>query len=176
MSMLEVYRETIWWRLFIVRLGVIEIPAFAVISVAFAAEPPDDPFTAPILIVALAALGLVIFSFARFTVVMTNSGIAVGFSLSKRRFRWDEVAACSVDNVSALRYGGYGIKGGVYNGKRRLVYNITGAKQVVLKVRGRRYDEFVFSTRSPEKVMRIVRMHTGQSPRPVRFRSLSHQS
>jgi hypothetical protein len=68
---------------------------------------------------------------------------------------------CYPDEASAVRYGGFGIKAGVYNGKKRLVYNVTGAKRVVLKVKGRKYDEFVFSTRNPEQVMRIIRMQTG---------------
>jgi hypothetical protein len=161
MSSLEVYRETIWWKLIILLIALVDVPLIASIWYAFTVVPPEDQFEIPVLIVILVVISFIVYSFSRFTVVLTNSGIAVGFGVSKGRFRWAEVEGCYLDEASALRYGGFGIKGGTYNGKTRLVYNVTGAKRVVLKVRGRKYDEFVFSTRNSEQVMRIIRMQTG---------------
>lgn len=164
MSSLEVYRETIWWKLILLLITLVDIPLIASIWYASSATSPEDPFEVTILIVVLAVITFVVYSFSRFSVVITNSGIAAGFVVSKGRFRWDEVEGCYLDEASAMRYGGFGIKGGTYDGKTRLVYNVTGAKRVVLKVRGRRYNEFVFSTRNPEQVMRLIRMHTGSPP------------
>jgi len=138
--------------------------AFASIWFAFTVDPPSDPYTLPILATALMVILVVVISFSRFTVVLTNSGIEAGFGISKRRFRWDEVGRCYLDEATALQYGGFGIKGGVFNGRKRLVYNVTGTQRVVLEVRGHRYDEFVFSTRRPDAVMRVIRMHTGTPP------------
>lgn len=162
MSSLEIYRETIWWRLIILLIAVVDIPLIASIWLVSSVSPPDDPLELPLLIALLVIVSLIVIAFSRFTVVLTNSGIAVGFGVSKGRFKWDEVEDCYPDQASALRYGGFGIKGGIYEGRKRLVYNVTGAKRVVLKVRGRKYDEFVFSARNPEQVMRLIRMQIGR--------------
>jgi hypothetical protein len=161
MSSLEVYRETIWWKLILLLIVLVDVPLIASVWYAFTVAPAEDPLEMPVLITVLAVMTVIVVAFSRFTLVMTNSGITVGFGVSKGRFRWGEVEGCRLDEASMLRYGGFGIRGGVYDGKKRLVYNVTGAKRVVLKVKGRKYDEFVFSTRNPEAVMRIIRMQTG---------------
>jgi hypothetical protein len=107
-------------------------------------------------------MAVVLLTFGRLTITMTASGITVGFGLSKQRFGWGEVEECYLDDTSAWKYGGYGIKGGIRNGRKRLVYNISGAKGVVLKVKGKKYDEFVFSTRKPDQCMRVIRMQIGK--------------
>ncbi|MDH7556081.1 MAG: hypothetical protein QHG94_04010, partial [Candidatus Methanosuratincola sp.] len=66
------------------------------------------------------------------------------------------------DQASAVRYGGFGIKAGIYEGRKRLVYNVTGAKRVVLRVKGRKYDEFVFSTKRPDELMRVIKGQIGK--------------
>lgn len=164
MSSLEIYRETIWWRLLVLLIAIVDLPLIASIWYALTVVPPEDQFEIPVLVIILLVVSFIIYSFSKFTVVLTNSGISVGFVVSKGRFRWDEVEGCYLDEASAIRYGGFGIKGGVFEGKKRLVYNVTGAKRVVLRVKGRKYDEFVFSTRNPEAVMRIIGMQTGQPP------------
>jgi hypothetical protein len=161
MSLLEVYHEVIWWKLILLLIALVDVPLIASIWYAYSGASPEDPSEVLILVVLLFVITFIVFSFSRFSVVITNSGIAVGFGVSKGRFRWDEVEGCYLDDASAIRYGGFGIKGGVFNGKRRLVYNVTGTKRVVLQVKGRKYDEFVFSTKNPDQVMRLVKMQTG---------------
>lgn len=162
MSSLEIYHETIYWRLILLLIAAIDIPLLGALYYSLAASPSADPYETLFPIILIAAVTAVVVSFSRFSVVMTTSGIAAGFGVSKGRFRWDEVVDCYADEASAMRYGGFGIKGGVYQGRKRLVYSVTGAGRVVLRVRGRKYDEFVFSTRSPEQVMRIIRTQTGK--------------
>lgn len=158
MSSLEIYQETIYWKLILALIAVVDVPLIISLYFALTLSPPSDPYEVPILVVIFVVITAIVTSFSRFSVVLTNSGLAVGFGASKGRFRWDEVEDCYADEASAVRYGGFGIKGGVYQGKKRLVYNVTSAKRVILKVKGRKYDEFVFSTKNPEQVMRLIRM------------------
>jgi hypothetical protein len=161
MSSLVVYQETIWWKLIVFLLALVDVPLIVSIWFTSSVSQPEDPLETVMLFVILTVISFILVSFGRFAVVITNSGIAAGFGVSKGRFRWEEVEGCYLDEASAVRYGGFGIKGGTFNGKTRLVYNITGARRVVLKVKGRKYDEFVFSTRNPDQVIRVIRMHTG---------------
>jgi len=161
MSSVALYRETLHWRMIFALIVVVDIPLFLVLLYEMSRPPAPDPAEIAVLLVVLVIMAVILLTFGRLTITMTSRDITVGFGLSKRRFGWGEVEGCYPDEASAVRYGGFGIKAGVYNGKKRLVYNVTGAKRVVLKVKGRKYDEFVFSTRNPEQVMRIIRMQTG---------------
>ncbi len=162
MSSLEIYRETIYWKLILLLIAVIDAPLLGIVYYSLAASPSADPYEVIFPVILIAVVNAVVVSFSRFSVVMTTSGIAAGFRVSKGRFGWDEVEECYADEASAMRCGGFGIKGGVYRGRKRLVYSVTGAGRVVLRVRGRKYDEFVFSTRSPDQVMRIIRAQIGK--------------
>jgi hypothetical protein len=161
-SSLEVYRETIYWKLILLLIALVDVPLIISLFYLLFVWSSSDLFELLVLVMVLVMITFIIFSFSRFSVVMTTSGITVGFGVSKGRFNWGEVEECYPDEASAVRYGGYGIRGGVYNGRKRLVYNVTGAKRVVLKVKGRKYDEFVFSTRNPKQCVRIIRMQIAE--------------
>jgi hypothetical protein len=137
-------------------------PAFIVLFYELYLPPTPDPIVTAVFLAVMLIMAAVLLTFGRLAITMTTREITVSFGLSKRRFGWEEVEDCYLDETSAARYGGYGIRGGIYNGQQRLVYNVTNAKRVVLKVRGKKYDEFVFSTRKPEQCMRIIRMQIGK--------------
>jgi hypothetical protein len=162
MSSLVIYRETIYWKMIFALILVVDIPLFLFFLYELSLPPAADPVEIAVLFVILVVMAAVLITFGRLTITITAGGITVGFGLSKRWFSWGEVEDCYHDDASALKYGGYGIKGGIHNGRSRLVYNITSAKRVVLKVKGKKYDEFVFSTRNPEQCMRLIRMQMGK--------------
>lgn len=83
MSSLEIYRETIWWKLILLLMALVDVPLVASIWYAFTVVAPEGPVELPTLIVLLVTISLTVVGFSRFTVVLTNSGIAVGFVLYK---------------------------------------------------------------------------------------------
>ncbi len=100
------------------------------------------------------ALGL---NFARLTVRIDRHGISVGYGIIRHNIHWDNVTECYRDESSFLRYGGWGIRFGRANGKWRLVFNVIGGERVVIRQNRGMWDEFVFSTGDPERVMEAVR-------------------
>src|SRR5512136_2447563 len=140
MSSLAIYRETLYWRMIFALIGVVDIPLFLILLYEMSLPPAPDLSEITILLVVLVIMAALLLTFGKLTITITTSGITIGFGLSKRWFAWSEVEECYLDEISALKYGGYGIKGGIHNGRTRLVYNITSAKRVVLKVKGKKYD------------------------------------
>lgn len=164
MSSVTLYEETITWRLIIVLVLGVMCFAAGVTVFAYVNEPGEDP-TSLLAIIIVAAIGLgITFNFSRLSIRATFEGISVGFGRIRTSFRWDQVEDCYMDAASSIRYGGFGIRGGRFDGKNRLVYNITGAPRLVLKVKGAKYDEFVFSTKRPDELMRVIK---GQIQKPA---------
>ena len=164
MSSVTLYEETITWKFIILLvLGVLGFAVGAMIF-AYSNEPVESP-AVPLSILAVAALGLAItLNFSRLSIKATLEGISVGFGRMRASFKWEQIEDCYVDKASALRYGGFGIRGGRFEGKSRLVYNITNAPRLVLKVKGAKYDEFVFSTKKPDELMRVIKSQITKPP------------
>jgi hypothetical protein len=94
---------------------------------------------------------------------MTSETLTIGFGIKKHKTPLTHIIDCHIDDVSAVKYGGFGIRIAVIKGKRRLVYNTIGTPRVVLTMReGIRTIHgkavmFVFSTKNPEEVINVLR-------------------
>jgi len=113
------------------------------------------------ILMALLFLALAI-TFSTLVIKLTPHSVVVGFGIIKRTIPWELIERCYVDEVTSLRYGGWGIRIGRVRGKWRLVYNIIGAPRVVLALKRGGFDEFVFSTKHPDEVMRLIRQRIGR--------------
>lgn len=92
---------------------------------------------------------------------MTSRSIVVGYGMFKRTIFWENIERCYIDEVSSIRYGGWGIRIGRVKGRWRLVYNVISGPRVVLGLKRGVFREFVFSTKNPDDVMRVVRHMIG---------------
>ncbi|MBE0516747.1 MAG: hypothetical protein IBX41_05080 [Methanophagales archaeon] len=101
-------------------------------------------------------------NFSRLSIKMTPRSVVVGYGIFKRTIFWENIERCYLDAASSIRYGGWGIRIGRVKGKWRLVYNVIGGPRVVLSLKRGWFGEFVFSTRNPEEVMRVVRHMIGR--------------
>jgi len=101
-------------------------------------------------------------NFAVLTVRVRVDGITVGYGIIRQHVEWGNIVGCRLDDVSAVRYGGWGIRTACVGGKRRLVYNIIGAPRVVVEKRTGKYEELVFSTRNPEGAMKAINEGLGK--------------
>jgi hypothetical protein len=113
------------------------------------------------ILMALLFLALAI-TFSTLVIKLLPRSVVVGFGMIKRTIPWDLIERCYMDEVSSLRYGGWGIRIGRVRGKWRLVFNIIGAPRVVLALKRGGFDEFVFSTRHPDEMVRIIRQRIGR--------------
>jgi len=121
-------------------------------------EPaPNEFFIGMILF--FIALGI---NFAVLTIRIRVDGVTVGYGIIRHHLEWGNIVGCRLDEVSAVRYGGWGIRTACVGGKRRLVYNIIGAPRVGVEKRAGRHHELAFSTRNPEAAMKAINEGLGK--------------
>jgi len=110
------------------------------------------------LLLALLALVVVMYSFRKFNIKMTSDAIIVKYGFGKRTIPWEKIGDCYLDKASIIRYGGFGNRIGRVKGKWRDVYNVIGYPRVVLSLKNSGFfKEFVFSTKNPEEVMKVIK-------------------
>lgn len=101
-------------------------------------------------------------NFVTLNIKVTPQQIYVGYGIIKHIIAWENIADCYPDTASIVRYGGWGIRLARIGGKWRLVYNVIGSPRVVLLLKEGKFQEFVFSTRDAEEVVRIVKQRIGK--------------
>ena len=111
------------------------------------------------LIMALLFLGVTL-NFSKVIIRMTPSSIAVGYGIFKHTILWENIEGCFLDETSAVKYGGSGIRVTKVGGKSRIVYSVVGGPRVVLSLKEGRYKELAFSTNHPQEVMKLVKEWT----------------
>lgn len=104
----------------------------------------------------------IISNFSKLDISATSQSITVRYGMFKHVTRWADIGDCYEDEAPVFSYGGFGIRIGMVNGKRRLVYNLIGGSRVVLGLKKGRFDEFVFSTRNPEAVVDVIKGRIGK--------------
>lgn len=162
MSLNAIYKERIYSRWLTIVLGIVTCVLFGVF-IYQRLEGPVGTRPAPdgILLAAALLLLAVTVNFATLTIRLTPGGISVGYGIIRHDIPWSNVADCYQDKASTVWYGGFGIRLGLVNGKRRLVYNTIGDPRVVIRKRHGKVQEFVFSTRNLDEVVRIIKERIG---------------
>ncbi len=102
------------------------------------------------------------FNFSRLTIRATSNSINVGYGISKHSILWNNVTDCYLDKTPIRSYGGWGIRLGKVKSRWRLVYNVIGYPRVLLLVNKGKFREFVFSTKNPEAVIKVIRQQIGR--------------
>jgi hypothetical protein len=100
---------------------------------------------------------LIAVNFAFLTIKISTRGVSARFGIFSHDTPRAQVAGSYEDKNSNVSYGGFGIRLGWVNGKRRLVYNVTNAPRIVLQLQPQNNREFVFSSRHPEAVMKAIK-------------------
>jgi len=84
----------------------------------------------------------------------------VGYGLIKKEIPWERIEDCEIDEVSSLRYGGWGIRLTRVGGRWRAAYNVVGISRVVVSLDEGWMGEVAFSTKSPDKVTQVIKDHS----------------
>ncbi len=159
----SVYEERIFSGWLAVIVGAASVALFGLFLNQCLVGPVGTRPAPDWILLAVALLLLVItVNFATLTIKVTAHGISVGYGIIRHNIPWGNVADCYQDKTSAVWYGGFGIRLGLVNRKWRLVYNTIGDPRVVIRKREGRIQEFVFSTRNPEGVIRAIRERLGE--------------
>lgn len=154
----NIYEEKIFskWTTGIVgffTVGFLFVLIYQIFVGPIGANPAPNWF---FLLMLLLFLGVTI-NFSRLIIRMTPQSIAVSYGIFKHTIIWGNIEDCYLDGASAIRYGGWGIRIGKVEGKWRFVYNVMGGPRVVLSFKKGRFSEFVFSTKSPDEVMKKIK-------------------
>lgn len=159
----NLYEERILSRwnvviLAIVVLGLLAALFYQLIVGPLGTDPAPNGFFIG-MIVFFIVLGI---NFAALSITVGVDGVTVGYGIIRHRVEWGNIVSCRIDESSAVRYGGWGIRAARVGGKRRLVYNIIGAPRVVIEKRTGRHHELAFSTKNPEAVMGAINEGIGK--------------
>jgi hypothetical protein len=105
-------------------------------------------------------LGVTI-NFSRLIIRIRPYSISVGYGIVKYIIPWENIESCFLDESSAIKYGGAGIRITREEGKWKLVFSVVGGPRVVVSLRKGRFKEIIFSTEHPQDVMKIIKEWTG---------------
>lgn len=159
----NIYEEKIfskWSTVIMVAFTVFLLYAliYQILVEPIGARPAPNWFS---LFMFLLFLGITI-NFSRLIIRMTHRSLFVDYGIFKHTIHWENIEDCYPDEASVIRYGGWGIRIGRVKGKWRQVYNVIGGPRVVLLLKKGRFKEFVFSTKNPEEVMKVVKERIGR--------------
>jgi len=154
------YEEILFSKISTVILSVITTAFFLIYIYEIIVEPSwDEPLPNWFwLIMAVILLGVTI-NFSRMKIKINNKGIMIRSGVIKNLIPWKDVKDCSVDEGSPLKYGGWGQRFWRVKGNFRIIYNAAAGKRIAISLNSGIVREIVFSTRNPEKVMRIIKTH-----------------
>ncbi len=100
---------------------------------------------------------ILIFQFRYLEIIISDKTIIVRYGIFKREIFLSAIEEAYLDNANEFwSYGGWGIRNGKVNGKKRLVYNLPSKNRIVLPLKNKNH-EFVFSTNAPEKVLMALK-------------------
>jgi len=149
----HIFSKGITGILVVVTVGFLFVLVYQILVGPIGTPPAPNWF---FLLMFLLCLGLT-FNFSKLSIRITPQSVNVGYGIFKHIIFLENVENCYLDEASTVRYGGWGIRIGRVKGKWRLVYNVIGGPRTVLSLKKGRFREFVFSTKNPEEVMKVVK-------------------
>jgi len=151
------YRERIFSKfnagIFAVVVGFLLFSLIYQLTVGPLGSKPANNQTLIVMILIFAAIGI---NFSTLSIAINPEGLRVGYGLLNNTIPWKNIESSYLDKTSVIMYGGWGIRLGRVKGKWRLVYNVFRGPRVVLVLKKGWYREFVFSTRNPQEMMKII--------------------
>jgi len=113
----ETYKETLfskWSTVLIFSITVILffLYFYQIIVGPIGTDPAPNWFW---LVMAVFMLAITI-NFGRLSIGIASGGVIVGYGIFKKRILWENIEDCYIDEASAIRYGGWGIRLGRVDG------------------------------------------------------------
>lgn len=95
-------------------------------------------------------------NFSFMTLKLTSEFLSVRFGVLSYNVTWENIEKCYKEEVPLWTYGGWGIRFEKSKGERRLAYTVPQTSQLTVLLKNKRFREFIFSTRNPDKVIKLV--------------------
>ena len=111
-----------------------------------------------ITIVLIIVLLLSIFSvnFLILRIKITQEYLSVASGIFKHITPFRDIIDCHVDEDPTLKFNGYGIRYGRFNGERIQGY-VMGDPKVIIALNKGKYRHFVFTTKNPQEVCKLIK-------------------
>jgi hypothetical protein len=147
------YRESIWnkWVL-IYFIGIIVILSSVLVVLSiFGRLAGWTPKHTYLILTLIVALSLITLNFRKLNIKVNSENIEVGYGIIKKKISLNEVVSCEPTMAKGRVYLGFGIRLGVDGS---LAYTTSFGSAV--KIMRRKGRPFVFSTKNPEKLSKII--------------------
>ena len=160
----EIYHEEInfavaWWAMFAFGLSTAGFLYLAATNPIGNNPPPGGYYLGMGVFTAMVTLSVL--QFRRIVVSITPDSVTVSFGLFSYRIPYRRIISAFVDEKPGIVYGGWGLRIARARGRHALVYSVLNVPRVVIEQNGSRYGYFLFSTKNPEEVIRLIRQQTG---------------
>ncbi len=152
------YQETVFSKVTTSVLGAVTLALLSLWVYQVAVAPiGTDPAPNTFYLLLAVFFAAMTFNFRKLVIKISGEGIKVGFGVFKKSVPWKNIEDCYIDETSAIRYGGWGVRFSRVKGNWRRVYNVFGGPRVVIRLKTGFFRELAFSTRNPEKVVEKVK-------------------
>ncbi|MFP4170195.1 MAG: hypothetical protein ACLFUV_04135 [Methanomassiliicoccales archaeon] len=157
-----IYRERIFARWLGALTGGLSLLFLSLFAYQALIGPLGEPAPPNLIFLGMFLIFLFLtLNFSALVVSMTTDFLRVRFGLVRRKYRWAEIEGAYKEGATAVVYGGYGIRFGWTKGRSRVAYILSLVPRVFVPIRDGRFDELVFSTRDPGRVIELVHHQIG---------------
>lgn len=148
------YRESIWiskWALIFLSGVIVALSSVLVVQSIFGLIAGWTPAVTYLFLALIVAFSLTTLNFRKLNIKVNSENIEVRYGIIKKKISLNEVISCEPTMVRGIAYGGVGIRVGV-DGSLAYITSFGDAVKIM-----RRNDRpFVFSTKNPEKLSKII--------------------
>ncbi len=153
-----IYEEKIFAKVIGGSLGAVSAIMLIILIYQITVGPLGESSEPAIFFLIMFIIFLVLtLNFARLIIRISFQSVTVGYGIIKKRIPLENIEDCEIDKTPAIKYGGAGIRTARIQGEWVLVYNVVGGARCVLKLKEGRFKKFVFSTKSPEEVVNVIK-------------------
>ncbi len=150
------YYETIYWKEIIVILGVCSVLFFGLVIRLYLDKPEFWEYQLILFLSMGILFAFLAVNFRKLDIHITDENLKVSFGYSRKVIPWDNIEVAKTGDKAKPFVLGFGIRMTRYQGKWVLVYNVIFAKRVVVFLRTGKAQVFVFSTKKPGLVAKLI--------------------
>lgn len=153
----DIYKEAITSKWLTIIISILPATFLFVFLYQMFAGPIGTKPAPNWIFVFLAFLTLgIILNFHKLEARINSRYLQVRYGIIKRTIYWQNIKSVYLDEAPTIIYGGWGIRLTIFKGKWRLAYIVPGSPRLVVALKNGGFREFVFSTRKPEEVIKIL--------------------
>ena len=95
--------------------------------------------------------------FSSYNLIITTDMLVVGFPIYSKKIPWSKIVGVEESSEAAWKYGGFGIRITIIEGKKALAIIIPGKKRLKLKLNDPKLGFLIVSPKNLDTVMNYIR-------------------